>query len=124
MLFPSTTSRTWGASGTCVDRIVPTKRDEMSQLAGQTVVVIGGNAGMGLETARLARAEGAEVVITGRNPGLLDLDADQARDALSKGSRRPGRNSAGRCRSVGSSSRPTPIFRDPPSSQKFADPRR
>jgi NAD(P)-dependent dehydrogenase (short-subunit alcohol dehydrogenase family) len=36
-------------------------------LAGQTVVVIGGSAGMGLETARLARAEGAEVILTGRN---------------------------------------------------------
>ncbi|MGB6452865.1 MAG: hypothetical protein WBH47_00110, partial [Streptosporangiaceae bacterium] len=28
------------------------------QLAGQTVVLIGGSAGMGLETARRARAEG------------------------------------------------------------------
>jgi NAD(P)-dependent dehydrogenase (short-subunit alcohol dehydrogenase family) len=37
-------------------------------LAGQTVVVIGGTAGIGLETARLARAEGADVVITARNP--------------------------------------------------------
>ena len=33
------------------------------ELAGQTVVVIGGSAGIGLETARLARAEGADVVI-------------------------------------------------------------
>jgi NAD(P)-dependent dehydrogenase (short-subunit alcohol dehydrogenase family) len=47
----------------------------MSQLAGQTVVVIGGSAGMGLETARLARAEGAEVVITGRNPERLERAA-------------------------------------------------
>jgi NAD(P)-dependent dehydrogenase (short-subunit alcohol dehydrogenase family) len=30
------------------------------QLAGQTVVVSGGSAGIGLETARLARAEGGE----------------------------------------------------------------
>jgi NAD(P)-dependent dehydrogenase (short-subunit alcohol dehydrogenase family) len=37
------------------------------ELAGQTVVVIGGSAGMGLETARRARAEGAEVILTGRN---------------------------------------------------------
>jgi NAD(P)-dependent dehydrogenase (short-subunit alcohol dehydrogenase family) len=37
------------------------------QLAGQTVVVIGGSSGMGLETARRARAEGAEVILTGRN---------------------------------------------------------
>jgi NAD(P)-dependent dehydrogenase (short-subunit alcohol dehydrogenase family) len=41
------------------------------ELLGQTVVVIGGSAGIGLETARRARAEGAEVVITGRNPERL-----------------------------------------------------
>jgi NAD(P)-dependent dehydrogenase (short-subunit alcohol dehydrogenase family) len=43
----------------------------MSTLEGQTVVVIGGSAGIGLETARLARAEGAEVVLTGRDPDRL-----------------------------------------------------
>ena len=37
------------------------------ELAGQTVVVIGGSSGIGLETARRARAEGAEVIVTGRN---------------------------------------------------------
>jgi NAD(P)-dependent dehydrogenase (short-subunit alcohol dehydrogenase family) len=41
------------------------------ELAGQTVVVIGGSAGIGLETARRARAEGAEVVLAGRNPDRL-----------------------------------------------------
>jgi NAD(P)-dependent dehydrogenase (short-subunit alcohol dehydrogenase family) len=41
------------------------------QLLGQTVVVIGGSAGIGFETARRARAEGAEVVLTGRNPDRL-----------------------------------------------------
>ena len=41
------------------------------EMLGQTVVVIGGSAGIGLETARRARAEGAEVVITGRNPERL-----------------------------------------------------
>jgi NAD(P)-dependent dehydrogenase (short-subunit alcohol dehydrogenase family) len=40
-------------------------------LSDQTVVVIGGSAGIGLETARLAQAEGADVVLTGRNPGRL-----------------------------------------------------
>ena len=40
-------------------------------LAGQTVVVIGGSAGIGLETARLARVEGADVILTGRNPERL-----------------------------------------------------
>ena len=41
------------------------------ELAGQTVVVIGGSAGIGLETARWARAEGAEVILTARNPEHL-----------------------------------------------------
>ena len=41
------------------------------ELPGQTVVVIGGSAGIGLETARRARAEGAEVILTGRNPERL-----------------------------------------------------
>jgi NAD(P)-dependent dehydrogenase (short-subunit alcohol dehydrogenase family) len=41
------------------------------ELAGQTVVVIGGTAGIGLETARRARAEGADVILTGRDPGRL-----------------------------------------------------
>ncbi|HET6504294.1 MAG TPA: SDR family oxidoreductase [Amycolatopsis sp.] len=42
------------------------------ELAGQTVVLIGGSAGIGLATARRARAEGAEVVVTGRDPTRLD----------------------------------------------------
>ena len=50
------------------------------ELLGQTVVVIGGSAGIGLETARRARAEGADVVLTGRDAerlqrAALDLDA-------------------------------------------------
>jgi NAD(P)-dependent dehydrogenase (short-subunit alcohol dehydrogenase family) len=44
-------------------------------LSGQTVVVIGGSAGIGLETARRARAEGAAVILTGRNPERLDRAA-------------------------------------------------
>ncbi len=47
------------------------------ELAGQTVVVIGGSAGIGFETARRARAEGAEVILTGRNPDRL---TDAARE--------------------------------------------
>jgi NAD(P)-dependent dehydrogenase (short-subunit alcohol dehydrogenase family) len=43
-----------------------------TELAGQTVVVIGGSAGIGLETARLARAEGAEVILVARNPERLE----------------------------------------------------
>jgi NAD(P)-dependent dehydrogenase (short-subunit alcohol dehydrogenase family) len=45
------------------------------QLAGQTVIVIGGSSGIGLETARLAAAEGADVTITGRDPGRLEAAA-------------------------------------------------
>ena len=47
----------------------PVRREP--ELLGQTVVVIGGSAGIGLETARRARAEGAEVILTGRNPERL-----------------------------------------------------
>src|SRR5581483_998061 len=41
------------------------------ELTGQTVVVIGGSAGIGLETARRARAEGADVILAARNPERL-----------------------------------------------------
>jgi NAD(P)-dependent dehydrogenase (short-subunit alcohol dehydrogenase family) len=46
-----------------------TSRDP--ELLGQTVVVIGGSAGIGLETARRARAEGADVILAGRDPDRL-----------------------------------------------------
>jgi NAD(P)-dependent dehydrogenase (short-subunit alcohol dehydrogenase family) len=42
-----------------------------SQLAGQTLVVIGGSSGIGLETARGAREQGADVIITARDPDRL-----------------------------------------------------
>jgi NAD(P)-dependent dehydrogenase (short-subunit alcohol dehydrogenase family) len=45
------------------------------ELLGQTVVVIGGSAGIGLETARRARSEGAGVIITGRSPERLEQAA-------------------------------------------------
>jgi NAD(P)-dependent dehydrogenase (short-subunit alcohol dehydrogenase family) len=51
----------------------PTQR--APELLGQTVVLIGGSAGIGLETARRARGEGAEVVLTGRNPDRLERAA-------------------------------------------------
>jgi NAD(P)-dependent dehydrogenase (short-subunit alcohol dehydrogenase family) len=40
-------------------------------LLGQTVLVIGGSSGIGLETARLARAKGAHVILTARDPDRL-----------------------------------------------------
>jgi NAD(P)-dependent dehydrogenase (short-subunit alcohol dehydrogenase family) len=42
-----------------------------AELGGQTVVVIGGSSGIGLETARRARAEGAGVILTARDPDRL-----------------------------------------------------
>ncbi len=52
------------------------------ELLGQTVVVIGGSAGIGLETARRARAEGARLILTGRNPERLQLAGSEL-EALS-----------------------------------------
>ena len=50
--------------------VPPAQRGEA--LRGQTLVVIGGSAGIGLDTARLARDEGAELIITARNPERLE----------------------------------------------------
>ena len=52
------------------------------ELLGQTIIVIGGSSGIGLETARRARAEGASVILTGRNSerlkqAALELDAQR-----------------------------------------------
>jgi NAD(P)-dependent dehydrogenase (short-subunit alcohol dehydrogenase family) len=61
---------------------IPTQREP--ELLGQTVVVIGGSAGIGLETARRARAEGADVILTARNPERLEqaaLEVDAQRTA-------------------------------------------
>jgi len=46
-------------------------------LQGQTVVVIGGSAGIGLETARRAKAEGAEVILAARNAEHLKSAASE-----------------------------------------------
>jgi hypothetical protein len=50
-------------------RVWPAAAQRAPELLGQTVVVLGGTSGIGLETARRARVEGAEVILTGRNPG-------------------------------------------------------
>jgi NAD(P)-dependent dehydrogenase (short-subunit alcohol dehydrogenase family) len=47
------------------------------ELAGQTVAVIGGSSGIGLETARRARTEGADVILVGRNHDRLDRAAQE-----------------------------------------------
>jgi NAD(P)-dependent dehydrogenase (short-subunit alcohol dehydrogenase family) len=45
------------------------------ELSGQTVLLIGGSAGIGFETARKAREEGANVILTGRDPERLQRAA-------------------------------------------------
>jgi len=71
-------------------------------LAGQTLLVIGGSAGIGLETARLARAEGADLILTARDPARL-----QQAGLLGISSTPAGSSSAPPCRSGASSARPT-----------------
>ncbi len=48
-----------------------------SELHSQTVVVIGGSAGIGFEVGRRARTEGADVILTGRSPDRLERAADE-----------------------------------------------
>ena len=55
--------------------IAPIRREP--ELLGQTVVLIGGSAGIGFETALRARAEGANVILTGRNPERLQRAASE-----------------------------------------------
>jgi NAD(P)-dependent dehydrogenase (short-subunit alcohol dehydrogenase family) len=50
------------------------------ELAGQTVVVIGGTLGIGLETARLAHAQGAKLVVAARNRERLQQVASELGD--------------------------------------------
>jgi NAD(P)-dependent dehydrogenase (short-subunit alcohol dehydrogenase family) len=54
-----------------------TTTQRQPELAGQTVVVIGGSAGIGLETARRARTEGADVILAGRNNERLQRAGDE-----------------------------------------------
>jgi len=46
-------------------------------LAGQKVVVVGGSSGIGLATAEMARADGADVVIASRNAERLQATAER-----------------------------------------------
>src|ERR1700674_2465399 len=55
----------------------PSPSHREPELLGQTVVVIGGSAGIGFEAARRARAEGANLILTGRNPERLQRAASE-----------------------------------------------
>src|SRR5438552_17762499 len=61
---------------------IPSPIHREPELLGQTVVMIGGSAGIGFETARRARGEGAKVILTGRNAERLQHAASEV-DALS-----------------------------------------
>ncbi len=45
-------------------------------LAGKKIVVVGGSSGIGLATAAMAKAQGAEVIIASRSPDKLKTAAD------------------------------------------------
>jgi NAD(P)-dependent dehydrogenase (short-subunit alcohol dehydrogenase family) len=49
----------------------------LNTLSGKTVVVTGGNSGIGYATARKIQGLGAEVMITGRNPQTVDAAATE-----------------------------------------------
>ncbi len=51
--------------------------ERVPELLGQTVVVIGGSGGIGFEVGRRAGAEGAGVIVTGRDPGRLQQAAGE-----------------------------------------------
>ena len=47
------------------------------RLANRTALITGGNSGIGLATARVFVAEGAQVTITGRNQATLEAAAKE-----------------------------------------------
>lgn len=49
----------------------------MGKLDGKVALITGGNSGIGLASARLFVAEGARVVITGRNPVSLHAAVEE-----------------------------------------------
>jgi NAD(P)-dependent dehydrogenase (short-subunit alcohol dehydrogenase family) len=58
------------------------KEEAMGKLDGKIALITGGNSGIGLATARLFRAQGAQVVITGRNQKTLEAAAADLGDGV------------------------------------------
>src|SRR5215469_13908276 len=70
-VIPDTTRKAATPGGTMAASLNSSPVHGERDLLGQTVVVIGGSSGIGLETARLARANGADIILTARNPDRL-----------------------------------------------------
>ena len=70
----------------------PNSTARAPELVGQIVVVIGGSAGIGLETARRARTEGADIILAARNPERLEQAARElgAQDTATVDANDPG----------------------------------
>jgi hypothetical protein len=72
----------YNSQGTMSTVTLPSSIDRELELLEQTVVVIGESAGIGFETTRRARGEGARVILTGRSAERLQQAASEV-DALS-----------------------------------------
>ncbi len=77
------------------------------ELRGQTVVVIGGSAGIGLETARRARAEGADVVLAAAIPSAWNAPRRRSARVSTRGVRRHGLRPRSSASSTSSTARST-----------------
>jgi NAD(P)-dependent dehydrogenase (short-subunit alcohol dehydrogenase family) len=57
-------------------------QEKIMKLSNKIVLVTGGTSGIGLEAAKLFRAEGATVIVVGQNPARLEAAASQLGDGV------------------------------------------
>src|SRR5258708_24999027 len=57
----------------------PEKEVKMKKLEGKVAVITGGPSGIGLATAKLFHAEGAQVIVTGTNPATVERAREELR---------------------------------------------